>query len=124
VLARQRRLDALVLAGRIEVELDGGGGAVIDRGRLVLTWGEDGRPAAEPLPFGVADAAGPPALPLATDAVDEVACVSAWLEAKATKLRLVDAEHGWASVAVGARDASSRLTVRPARPPRPATAVA
>lgn len=95
-LARQRRLEALVLAGRIEVEVDGGG-AVVDGGRLIATWeaptGHDLPPAApiedrRPLP--------PPALPLGVDVVDEVAAVAAWLDARAGRLRLRSVEHGWA----------------------------
>jgi DNA polymerase III subunit epsilon len=91
-MARQRRLEALVVAGRIEVELDGEqGGAVIDRGRLVSTWGSEGPP---PLTLAL-DQRPSPVLPLAPDAVDEVACVAAWLDANAARLRLVSVEAGW-----------------------------
>lgn len=113
VLARQRRLDALVRAGRIEVELDdGSGGAVIDGGRLISTWAAEGRPGAEPSPL--VPAGEGPMLPLAMELVDEVSCVSSWLEAKAHKLRVVHVEHGLAS--------PIRRTGE--RPPRRETAVA
>ena len=85
LLARQRRLEALVLAGRIEVELtDGDGGAVIDCGRLVETWNGEGR--RSDATVRLTDPAAP-SLPLAREAVAEVAVVAAWLEAKARKLR-------------------------------------
>lgn len=118
VLARQRRLDALVRVGRLEVEIDGEGGAVIDGGRLVATWSAgEGRPAAMPLPFPLSGADA--SLPLAKDAVDEVACVAAWLDAKAHKLRLVEAEHGW-SWPVAKLPKYEAVKV----PPRPTKAVA
>ena len=89
VLARQRRLDSLVLAGRIEVELvETGARVVFDRGRFVSTWGADASPSSSPGRAG-------DGLPLARDAVDEVACIAAWLDANARRIRLVHAEHGW-----------------------------
>ena len=95
-IARQRRLESLVLAGRLEVELDGGdgGGAVIEHGRLVATWtGGADRPLE--LPFETPSASG--ALPLAREDVDEVAVVAAWLEARAGRLRIVSCDGGWSS---------------------------
>ena len=119
-LVRQRRLDALVLAGRIEVELtDGRGGAVIEHGRLVETWGAEGR--RTDLPRRVVDPSMG-ALPLARDAVDEVAVVAAWLEANAPKLRLVEAEHGWSSPA--SRVPRAEAIKAQDRRARPTTAVA
>jgi DNA polymerase-3 subunit epsilon len=93
-IARQRRLESLVLAGRLEVELDDGGGAVIEHGRLVATW-VGGAPRPLELPF---DANGSPssALPLAREDVDEVAVVASWLEARAGRARIVSADAGWA----------------------------
>lgn len=121
-LARQRRLHSLVLAGTIEVELaDGEGGAVIDHGRLVETWGPDGRRADAQLSVGDRPS---PALPLARDAVDEVAAVEAWLDAKAHKLRLVHAEHGWASPAAKMPRYGAGAPFASPRRGRPGTAVA
>jgi DNA polymerase-3 subunit epsilon len=87
-LSRQRRLDALVRAGRLVVEGPGGERALLDRGRLVSSAG------APPPPAGPPD--GDPAAPLPTALVDEVACVSSWLEAAASRLRVVDCTGGLA----------------------------
>ena len=86
--SRQRRLEELVLAGRIEVELLGrdGGGAVVEGGRLVAAWGPDGRTGGEERPPPV-----PSGVPIPADAVDEVACVAAWLDVNAHRIRAVGA---------------------------------
>ena len=84
VAHRLRRLEALVRAGRVEVEVELDGEVrrlVVDAGRLVTTVGESPEP---------------PSLPLPVAAVDEVATLAGWLDARAARLRLVSAEHGWA----------------------------
>lgn len=88
---RQRRLDALRAAGRITIELAGGGGALLDRGRLVTAWA-DRPPASPPLPL-----APPPPGPLARDLADELATVAAWLDARAERIRLIECDGGLAS---------------------------
>ncbi|MDQ1445809.1 MAG: polymerase subunit epsilon, partial [Acidimicrobiaceae bacterium] len=96
-VARQRRLDGLRRAGRVLVEVPGEGGAVLDRGRLVAAWADDGQvplaadiDAGADADAGLQDARAPwieP--PLARDQADEVAVVAAWLDAKAARVRLV-----------------------------------
>jgi len=76
-LARQRRLDALRAAGRLTVELDGSGAAVIDSGRLVT-----GTLLERVVPDG----------PLPKHLADEVSTVASWLESRAARVRLVDCE--------------------------------
>lgn len=98
-LSRQRRLDALSRAGRVTLEVESGGGALLDRGRLVAAWSRDGEPAAhppatqgpEPVP------PGPPEGPLPRHLADEVLCVAAWIERRADRVRLVscDGELAW-----------------------------
>ena len=90
-ISRQRRLDALRAAGRITIELDGGGGALLDRGRLVTAW-RDSPPASPPLPLPP-----PPSGPLPRHLADELATVAAWLEARAERIRLVECDAGLAS---------------------------
>ena len=93
-VVRQRRLESLVLAGRIEVELAGSeGGAVIEHGRLVETWGPAGRPAR---PTPTVRPARPTELPLSTDAFLEASCIAAWLDARAHRLRVVHSDGPWA----------------------------
>jgi DNA polymerase-3 subunit epsilon len=75
-IARQRRLDALRAAGRLTVEVDGVPAAVIDRGRLVTGT------LVEPAPDG----------PLPKHLADELVTVAAWLEQRASRLRLLDCE--------------------------------
>jgi DNA polymerase-3 subunit epsilon len=82
----QRRVDALVAAGRIEVELDGGIRTVIDGGRLVPSC----RSTVPVLAPAFAPSTGGAA------AFDEAVLLLSWLETHAGSLRLVAAEHGWA----------------------------
>lgn len=89
-LARQRRLHALVAAGRLVVELDTGGGAVIEGGHLTASWGTGEPPA--PRPQGHRDER--PGIPLARHHVDEVAAIASWLEAADDRIRLVHCEVG------------------------------
>jgi hypothetical protein len=92
---RQRRVEALVRAGRLEVAFDGGG-AIVDHGRLAAVW-EGAAPPPSPPPPCRPVAEGP-TLPVPLDVVDEVRCVARWLEAglRSRRLRLVSSEHGWA----------------------------
>jgi DNA polymerase-3 subunit epsilon len=76
-LLRQRRLEALRRSGRLEVEDADGRRVVLANGRLL-----DG-----PL-FATADAAVEEG-PLPRELADEVSCVAAWLDAEASRLRLV-----------------------------------
>jgi DNA polymerase-3 subunit epsilon len=89
-LWRQRRLEAVRQAGRITLEIPGEGRSVVERGRLVV----DGT-----LSFGgdveIAEVAATGG-PLPCDLADEVACVAAWLEAKAGRYRLLDCDEGLA----------------------------
>ena len=96
-LTRQRRLDGLRRAGRLVVEVEGEGGAVIDGGRLVRAWNERGESLAldvdtSPAGFVSADT-GPSVLPRET--VDEVLVVSHWLESRAGRLRILSCAGPW-----------------------------
>jgi DNA polymerase-3 subunit epsilon len=92
-LARQHRHEGLVRAGRLEIELDDGGGAIVEHGRLVATWTGESPMRSLELPF--CSASNDAVLPLPREAVDEVAVVAAWLEAKALRARVVSASAGW-----------------------------
>ncbi len=97
-LVRQRRLDALRTAGRMRLEVEGEGGAVLDGGRLVSAW-EGTEPSM--LPFAEADAPAGPSPPadgpLPRDLADEVLCVAAWLDRSAGRIRLSRCEGGLTS---------------------------
>jgi DNA polymerase III subunit epsilon len=95
-LVRQRRVESLIRAGRVTVELDGAG-AVVERGRLVAAWGGAGQAgsAALPLPLTLADAPPPgdwPDGPLPIALADEVLCVAAWLERRSADIRLTECQ--------------------------------
>jgi hypothetical protein len=91
-MSRQRRLDALRWAGRITVEVAGEGGAIVDRGRLVAAWPDGDGPGLlaefELAPFGLDQD------PLPRHLADEVACVAAWLDTRAGRIRLIDGGQG------------------------------
>jgi DNA polymerase III subunit epsilon len=89
-MARQRRLDSLRTAGRLTVEVPGEGGAAVQAGRLVAAWADSGTQDPVAWPALPTDAPDAPAGPLPRHLVDEVACIAAWLDAKAGRLRLVD----------------------------------
>lgn len=89
-LARQRKLHALVAAGRLVVELGDGGGAVVDAGHLTASWGAGELPA----PAQVGYQHERPAIPLARHHVDEVAAIASWLETAAHRIRLLHCEAG------------------------------
>ena len=100
-LRRQRRVDGVRGSGRLVVEVPGQGGAELDRGLLVQAWAGD-RPlplasgegtAQLSLPLGAGAASGP----VSCDVADELACVVGWLDANASRLRLVHCDGGLAS---------------------------
>jgi DNA polymerase-3 subunit epsilon len=93
---RQQRFDALRGAGRMDLEVAGEGRYVLEAGVLVDVAASAAGPTADgSLLTGVAHPPGP-LPPLAREAVDEVAAVASWLEANATRVRLVATESGWA----------------------------
>ena len=94
-LVRQRRLDALRRAGRVDLEVAGEGGAVLDAGRLVSVWRDCG--AATPLPFPTADAVSDASGPLPRHLADEVLCVASWLDRSAARVRLARCDAGLSS---------------------------
>ncbi len=106
---RQRRLESLRGAGRLVVEVDGEGGAVLDAGRLVLAWPPGCRPlAALAPPEEAARLSGPPA----AGEVDELVAVASWLDARAGRLHILSCEGGLAT------PASAVPQFEPARPAR------
>jgi DNA polymerase-3 subunit epsilon len=98
-LRRQRRIDRLRRAGRLRIEVPGGGGAEVEGGRLVCSWGPDGRlpllsadpPATAPGP------ADPMVGPLPRELADELLCVARWLDERAEQVRLVHCDEGLTS---------------------------
>jgi DNA polymerase-3 subunit epsilon len=110
-IARQRRLQRLRDAGRLVVHVDGEGGAELDHGLLVRSWGPGG-PGAEHLP-GLATAGradlpdlapdpvdlAPPApgTPIPRHLVDELACVARWIDERAHRVRIEHCDVGLAS---------------------------
>ncbi|MEY2455713.1 MAG: polymerase subunit epsilon [Acidimicrobiaceae bacterium] len=110
-LRRQRRLDAMGASGRIEIEVAPASGATviveIDGGRLLRSWRAD-ELALGTGPGGdaaaVSPAAGPPpeapapGQPVPSDVADELACVAAWLDHNAGRVRLLRADGQLASV--------------------------
>lgn len=86
-LDRQRRFDALRAAGRVELAVASGAWAVVQGGLLEAA----GRPATDGrmgLPMGAGGCGGP----LRREHVDEVATIAAWLESRATAVRIVSSE--------------------------------
>ena len=77
-LTRQRRLESLRRSGRVEIQESDGRRVVLAGGRLL-----DG-----PL-FATAEAGTVEQGPLPRELADEVSCVAAWLDAEASRLRLV-----------------------------------
>ncbi|MFN2608258.1 MAG: DEDD exonuclease domain-containing protein [Acidimicrobiales bacterium] len=111
-LQRQRLLDRLRRAGRVELDLPEGSGGrgrarrlVLASGRLLggegqldLDLGLDLLPAPG-LAGGAAaeDGSGPPGLPLPRHLADELACVASWLDAEAARVRLIRCDGELAS---------------------------
>ncbi|HEX2574813.1 MAG TPA: GIY-YIG nuclease family protein, partial [Aquihabitans sp.] len=109
-IRRQRRFDALRRAGRLVVEFGERSGAELDHGRLVRAWSIGSAGVAPvPLPLDLDPAApdalvspldGDPSLPgrpVPKAVADELACVAAWLEKEAARIRVVHADRGLAS---------------------------
>jgi DNA polymerase-3 subunit epsilon len=92
-LSRQRRLNALSSAGRVTVELDGGG-ATIEFGRLSDAW-TGPQPSVRLFPSH--ERTDPDRSPMDRDAADEAVCIAAWLEREAPRLRLVSCDGELAS---------------------------
>jgi len=97
---RQRRLESLRASGRLVVEVDGEGGAILDAGRLTLAWPPGSRPLAAlspPAPDGP-----PTPGPLEASEVDELASVATWLDSRAARLHLLACDDGlsWPASAV------------------------
>lgn len=86
-LARQARAEALVRAGRLEVELDSGHRAVIVDGRLQLEPASTGAAARERERL---------AAPIPLEEFDEIDAVATWLDLHPSRFRVVHAELGWA----------------------------
>jgi DNA polymerase-3 subunit epsilon len=84
-LARQRRLDGLRRAGRVVLDLPGGIAVELDGGRLLRSWSGG----VAPLAFDTVGTPVPLSLPLPRADADEVACVAAWLDKEAHRVRVV-----------------------------------
>ena len=97
-IERQRRLDGFTAAGRLVLDIDGGG-AVIDAGRLVASWRPGERAYQGELDLW-ADANDGGLL--SKEAAAEVLCVAGWLEKTRADVRLVscDGELAWPVAAV------------------------
>jgi DNA polymerase III subunit epsilon len=93
-LSRQQRLHALRDAGRLMVDLPGEGGAVLCGGRLVESWNAAG--SGPGLLTEAIEPGDPRATPLRREAVDELACVAGWLDARAARVRVLECEGGLA----------------------------
>jgi DNA polymerase-3 subunit epsilon len=85
-LGRQRQLDALRRAGRMELEVRGRR-LVLSSGRLA---GDDGQ-----LDLLADDDEPSPDAPLPRHLVDELSCVASWLDAEAQSVRLVHCDQPW-----------------------------
>jgi DNA polymerase-3 subunit epsilon len=101
VLRRARRFDALRAAERVELELPGGYGVVLDRGVLRSTWVAGQLPGTGP-PVGrglVEEPPRPPPAghPLPAEAADELTAVASFLDRYATRIRVVSVEGRWAT---------------------------
>lgn len=103
-LRRQRRFEALRRAGRVVIEFDGRSSAELDRGRLVRSWKVTSRGIAPvPLPIDLdpsaPDRSTPEPVDLGDDSpvpkavADELACVAAWLDKEAHRIRIVHADN-------------------------------
>jgi DNA polymerase-3 subunit epsilon len=84
-LQRQRRLDGLRRAGRIELRGPDGRNAVLDGGRLLALGSLLDQPAADD------------GMPVPRHLADELACVGSWLDAEAERLQLVHCDGELAS---------------------------
>jgi len=87
-LRRQRRFDQLRRAGRVRIDLDGNGGAILDGGQLVAAWGPGQPPAAAVRNEGADRLLEPPSPsgtlpPLPRHLADELDCIASWLDRSA-----------------------------------------
>ena len=85
---RQRRLDALRNAGRITLEVDGGGGATLEHGRLVAAWSSQ---SAAQGALSMTDDL-PTEGPLPRHLADELSTVASWLDQRVAKVRLLECD--------------------------------
>lgn len=92
-LRRQRQLDTLRSAGRLEVEMRGEGWAVVDGGLLRAAWADGST--APTASLDLTSAAH--TTPLGREMADEVQTIAGWLEAKAGRIRIVACEGTLAS---------------------------
>jgi DNA polymerase-3 subunit epsilon len=99
-LHRMRRLDALRAAGRVELTLPGGFGAVLERGVLRSSTAPGALPgAAGPIGRGLVPeppTPPPPGSPVPAEAADELLAVAGFLDRYAGRLRVVAVEGEWA----------------------------
>ena len=101
-LARQRRLDTLVRAGRLVVDVRGTGGAELVHGRLVRAWAAG--PSSQPSLLDLDGTCGPadatelvPDRPIPKHLADELQCVASWLDERAPRVRIVHCDEGLVS---------------------------
>ncbi|HEY3140790.1 MAG TPA: DEDD exonuclease domain-containing protein [Acidimicrobiales bacterium] len=103
-LRRQRRFDALRHAGRMLLDLPGGGGAELARGRLVRVWGmsPEGRPGEPVVPhtgqlrLDLVELP-PEEGPLPRGLADELNYVGTWLDRYAARVNLVHVDGAFTS---------------------------
>jgi DNA polymerase-3 subunit epsilon len=88
-LRRQRLLAGLWRSGHTVIDWPGHGGAELERGQLLRVWGPDEQPPLLPItPDGLPIETAGPADLVPKDRVDELLCVAAWLDQRASHLRL------------------------------------
>ena len=85
---RQRRLDALRNAGRITLEVAGGGGATLEHGRLVAAWSPQSAAQASLQTSDDLTTEGP----LPRHLADELSTVASWLDQRVAKVRLLECD--------------------------------
>ena len=109
-LRRQGRFDNLRRAGRVVIEFGERSGAELDHGRLVRAWTIT-RQGVTPLPLPLdLDPAAPdhqvaplsddhsePGQPVPKAMADELACVAAWLDKEAGRIRVIHSDRGLTS---------------------------
>jgi DNA polymerase-3 subunit epsilon len=101
-LQRQRRISALVRAGRLVLEVRGQGGAELSNGLLVRAWSKNTTD--QPTLFDGADPWAQlsngtlcPDRPIPRHLADELSCVASWLDERAQRVRIVHCDDGLAS---------------------------
>jgi DNA polymerase-3 subunit epsilon len=102
-LTRQRRLDTLVRAGRLVVDVRGSGGAELVHGRLVRAWAGHGA-GSQPSLLELDGTCGPadlselePDRPIPKHLADELQCVASWLDERAPRVRILHCDEGLSS---------------------------